>query len=309
MKVGIVGAGMVGSTAAYAIGLMRAASRVVLVDLDRAAAAAQAEDIAHAMPFASSTTVTAGDYAALAGADIVILAAGVSQKPGESRLALPARNAEVFRALLAPVPAVPPAPVLLVATNPVDIMTTLTRRLSGLPARRVIGSGTILDTARFRDMLSRHLGIAPRSLHAYVLGEHGDSEVLGWSGARAGTMSLEAFADHIGRPITEEVRHQIDSGVREAAYRIIQGKGATYYGIGGGLARIVQAIGQDERAVLSVSAETGALDLPHVAFSVPRLIGGGGVLADLVPSLDPGETAALEASARLLRQTADELGA
>ena len=307
MKVGIVGAGMVGSTAAYAIGLMRAAREVVLVDLSPERAAAEAEDIAHAMPFASATRIRSGGYPDLAGADVVILAAGVSQKPGESRLALLSRNAEVFGAILGEVLTVAPDPILLVATNPVDIMTTLAQRLSGLPPERVIGSGTILDTARFRDMLARHLGIAPRSVHAYVVGEHGDSEVLGWSGARAGTMPLAAFAEQIGRPITDAVRADIDQGVRRAAYRIIQGKGATYYGIGGGLARIVSAIGQDERAVLSVCAERPVGDLPRVAFSVPRLIGGAGILAELSPDLDARETEALADSARLLKETADAL--
>jgi L-lactate dehydrogenase len=308
MKVGIVGAGAVGATAAYAIGLMKAAQEVVLVDRNADLAEAQAADILHAMPFASATRIGAGGYEALAGAGVVILAAGVNQQPGESRLALLGRNAAVFEEVIRQVLAVTPDPILVVATNPVDIMTTVALRLSGLPASRVIGSGTILDTARFRSLLAAHLGVSSRSIHAYVLGEHGDSEVLGWSGARVGTMPLEAFAAQVRAPITRSVKEGVDDGVRRAAYRIISGKGATNYGIGGGLARIVSAIAQDERAVLSLSAESESLtDFPRVAFSVPRLVGADGLLAELSPSLDQDEAAALRDSADLLQQTADAL--
>lgn len=308
MKVGIVGAGLVGATAGYAIGLMKAAREVVLVDKNEALAEAQAADILHAMPFASSTRIRAGGYDALAGAEVIILSAGVNQQPGESRLDLLARNAAVFEAVIGQVMAIVPDPILVVATNPVDIMTTVALRLSGLPATRVIGSGTILDTARFRALLARHMGVSARSIHAYVLGEHGDSEVLGWSGARVGTMPIGAFAEAQGNPFTEAVRAEIDEGVRRAAYKIISGKGATGYGIGGGLARIVAAIAQDERAVLSLSAESETLsDYPRVAFSVPRLLGAEGLIAELAPSLDDGERAALHASAALLKETADAL--
>jgi L-lactate dehydrogenase len=308
MKVGIVGAGAVGATAAYAVGLMKAAQEVVLVDRNDALAEAQAADIQHAMPFASATRLGEGDYEALAGAGIVILAAGVNQQPGESRLALLGRNAAVFEDVIGQVLAVVPDPILVVATNPVDIMTTVALRLSRLPPTRVIGSGTILDTARYRSLLASHLGVSSRSIHAYVLGEHGDSEVLGWSGARVGTMPLEAFAAQVRAPITRSVKETIDDGVRRAAYRIISGKGATNYGIGGGLARIVSAIAHDERAVLSLSAESAELtDYPRVAFSVPRLLGASGLMAELSPSLDAQEAEALRRSAELLKETADAL--
>lgn len=308
MKLGIVGAGMVGSAAAYAVGLMGRAQQIVLVDLDEKRARAEAEDISHAMPFASTTLVTSGGYAALAGSDVIILAAGVAQKPGENRLSLLSRNADVFESVIASILAVVPDPILLIATNPVDIMTSVARRLSGLPPERVIGSGTILDTARFRSLLGRHLGIAPQSIHAYVLGEHGDSEVLAWSSARAGNVTLEGFAAQLSAPITSEVRAQIDLGVRQAAYTIIEGKGATWYGIGAGLARIVTAIGSDQRAILSVSAETlGVEGLPGIAYSLPRVIGARGVEADLVPDLSVEEHAALAESAALLAETAAAL--
>lgn len=308
MKVGIVGAGMVGSSAGYALALLGVVSDIVLVDKNEALAVAQAEDISHAVPFVSATTVVAGDYAALAGARVVIIAAGVSQKPGESRLELLERNAAVFRDVVGDVLRATPDAILLIASNPVDIMTQIATRLSGLPPRRVIGSGTILDTARFRSLVGRHLGIAPQSVHAYVLGEHGDSEVLAWSNARAGSVALQSFAEQVGKPITDEVRQSIDNGVRNAAYKIIAGKGSTYYGIGAGLARIVKAIAQDQRDVLSVSIVTPRVEgVEDVALSVPRIIGAQGVAADLFPDLDEAEAAALRRSAALLKERVESV--
>lgn len=308
MKVGIVGAGMVGSSAGYTLAMLGIVSDIVLVDRNAALALAQAEDISHAVPFVSATTVIAGDYAELAGAGVVILAAGVSQKPGETRLELLERNAAVFRDVVGEVLRVAPDAILLIASNPVDIMTQVATRLSGLPPQRVIGSGTILDSARFRSLIGRHLGISPQSVHAYVLGEHGDSEVLGWSNARAGSVSLKSFAEQIGSPLTEDVRQSIDEGVRNAAYKIINGKGATYYGIGAGLARIVKAIAQDQRDVLSVSIVTPHIvDVEDVALSVPRIVGAGGVIADLIPELDVSEYAALGRSAALLKERVESI--
>ncbi|MHC0054108.1 L-lactate dehydrogenase [Actibacterium sp. D379-3] len=306
MKVGIVGAGMVGSAAGYALALTGTVSHVVLVDLNRALALAQAQDIAHAVPFTASTVVEAGDYAALKGAGVVILSAGVGQKPGETRLQLLSRNAAVFREVTARVLEQAPDAILLVASNPVDIMAQITTRLTGLPAGRVIGSGTILDTARFRSLLGSHLGISPRSIHAYVLGEHGDSEVLAWSNARAGSVPLMSFAAQLGAPITANVRERIDDGVRNAAYTIINGKGATWYGIGAGLARIVRAIAQDQQAIMSVSIVTPeVLGVEDVALSLPRVVGAAGVTADLMPDLTDEEAAALTRSAQLLKDTAE----
>jgi L-lactate dehydrogenase len=307
-KVGIVGAGMVGSAAAYAIALMGTAGEIVLVDRNPARALAEAEDIAHAVPFASATRVLSGDYDRLAGADLVILAAGVSQQPGETRLALLSRNAAVFAEVLAEVRRLAPDALLLVATNPVDIMTGVATRLSGLPASRVIGSGTILDTARFRSLLGAHLGIAPQSVHAYVLGEHGDSEVLAWSCVRAGSVPIRSFAAQVGAAITHDVVARIDDAVRNAAYRIIEGKGATWYGIGAGLARMVRAIARDEQAVMSISIQTPeVLGVRDVALSIPRVLGRAGVTVDLMPDLDHAETEALIRSATLLRDTAATL--
>ncbi|PYG28585.1 L-lactate dehydrogenase [Pelagimonas varians] len=307
MKIGIIGAGMVGSAAAFSCVMRGAASRIVLVDLDKARARAEAEDIAHAVPFAHAVQIDAGEYDDLSGAKVVILACGVSQKPGETRLQLLERNATVFRSVVGDVMRVCPEAILLVASNPVDVMGQITQRLSGLPPERVIGSGTILDTARFRWLVGRHLGIAPSSVHGYVLGEHGDSEVLAWSSARVGSTSVAGFAAQIGSPITQDVRAKIDTGVRRAAYTIIEGKGATWYGIGAGLSRIVSAIASDEQAVLTVSTVSNVLGVPDVACSVPRVVGANGVSAELLPDLSDQETEALRASAELLKTTVEQV--
>lgn len=308
MKIGVIGAGMVGATAAYAMVMRGVGREIILVDRDRKLSEAQAQDITHATPFAYPLPVRAGGYEELDGAGIVVLAAGVGQKPGESRLDLLARNAQVFAEILPQVLAVAPDAVLLVASNPVDVMTQIAARLSGLPPGRVIGSGTVLDTARFRGLLGGHLGISPKSVHAYVLGEHGDSEVLCWSGAIAGNAPIDDFANAMGRPLTDAVRAEIDRGVRQAAYRIIDGKGATYYGIGGGIARIAQCIEADERAVLAVSMVTARVEtVADVALSLPRVIGAGGVITDLRPALDDGEHAALARSAAILKEAVDSV--
>jgi len=309
MKIGIVGSGFVGSTAAYAMVLQGVGSEFVLVDINRKLADAHAQDILHATPFAHPARVAAGDYEDLKGADIVVIAAGVAQKPGETRLQLLERNAQVFADVVPKVCQNAPNAILLIATNPVDVMTQVATRLSGLPPERVIGSGTILDTARFRALLGEYLGVSPQSVHAYVLGEHGDSEVLIWSEARVGGVSVFDFAKQINRPITEEVRKQIDDGVRFAAYRIIEGKGATYFGIGAGLARLARAILSDERAMLTVSILTEEVEgVAEVALSLPRIVGRQGVVTTLPVKLSEDERRALRKSAEILKQVATQLG-
>ncbi len=308
MRVGVVGAGMVGSSAAYAMALNSTGTEIVLVDLNMKLALAQAQDISHATPFASTVTVRAGDYTDLRGAAVVILSAGVSQKPGETRLQLLERNAEVFKDVIGNVLAATPDAILLVASNPVDVMTQISTRISGLPANRVIGSGTILDTARFRVLLGAHLGVSPGSMHAFVLGEHGDSEVLAWSSARAGNIPINAFAAQVRAPLTETVRTQIEDGVRNAAYTIIEGKGATYYGIGAGIGRIVKAIRDNEQVVLSVATTTDEVEgVRDVALSVPRVVGKEGVVADIFPELSQAEHEALQRSAEILKNAADSV--
>jgi len=307
MKVGIVGCGFVGSSGAYAMALKGTASEIILVDLNKKLAQAQAEDILHATPFSHPMRVMAGDYPQLANAGIVILACGVGQRPGETRLQLLERNVEVFKKVVPQVLQFAPEALLLVVSNPVDVITQVVTKLSGLNPARVIGSGTVLDTARFRALLGEHLGVAPVSVHAYVLGEHGDSEVLVWSSAKVGGVSIRDYARQIGVNV-EEGKSQIDDGVRHAAYRIIEGKGATYYGIGAGIAQIVQSMSDDERRVLTVSSLTTEVKgFEGVSLSLPRVVGAKGVLTELRPDLSSEELLALRKSADILREAAVSL--
>jgi len=309
MKVGIVGCGFVGSSAAYAITLGGVANETVLIDLNAKLAQAQAEDILHATSFVAPSRVIAGDYGDLEGSEIVILACGVAQLPGETRIHLLQRNAAVFEAVIPQVVRYAPEAVLLIASNPVDVITQVTSQIAGVSPQRVIGSGTILDTARFQTLLAESLSVSPESVHAYVLGEHGDSQVLLWSDAKVGLLSLADFMRQVGCQVSAETRRRIDDGVRRAAYRIIEGKGATYYGIGAGLARIVRAIRSDERVMLTVSNRTvGIADFPEVCFSLPRIIGSAGVLATLLPELSEEDHRALMASVEVIRDAAGEAG-
>ena len=257
MKVGIVGSGFVGATAAYAIVMQGVGREVVLVDKNEDRAKAEADDIRHAVPFAHPLEVRAGTYEDLAGSRVVVLCAGVGQKPGETRLQLLQRNAAVFREVVPAVLSHAPDAVLVVATNPVDVMTHLAARFAaecGVPTGRVLGSGTTLDTARFRSLLGAFCGVDAHHVHAYVIGEHGDSEVLTWSLATIAGMPLEAFARLRKIENPDSVRQDIDQKVRRAAYTIIGGKGATYYGIGSALSRIVNVILHDQRSILTVCA-------------------------------------------------------
>ena len=304
MKIGIIGCGMVGSSGAFAIALVGAATDLILVDLNADLAKAQAEDILHATPFSQPVRIAAGDYSALKGAGLVVLACGVAQKPGESRLKLLERNVNVFQNVVPRVLEHAPDSILLIVSNPVDIMTRVVTKISALPSERVIGSGTILDTARFRTLLAEHLGLAPHSVHAYVLGEHGDSEVLAWSSGKIGGVPVIEFAEQIGRRITDDVKARIDDGVRRAAYRIIEGKGATYYGIGAGIARIAKAIRDDEGAVLTLSNIEG---VNGVSLSLPRVLKAKGIETTIQPMLSNEEEEALKRSAAILKEAAAEL--
>ena len=312
MKVGIVGTGFVGATAAYALVMQGVGREVVLVDKNLARAEAEADDIRHAVPFAQPLEIRAGGYEALAECRVVVLCAGVGQRPGETRLQLLQRNAEVFREVVPTVLEKAREAVLVVATNPVDVMTHLAARfaaLCGVPAGRVLGSGTTLDTARFRSLLGSHCGIDPQHVHAHVIAEHGDSEVLTWSLASVGGMPLDSFATRRGIDLSEPVRQAIDRQVRRAAYTIISGKGATYYGIGSALARIVKVILHDQRSVMTVCLPTPEVaGVPDVTLSLPRLVGGNGVLETFPLPLNEEETHQLRKSAQVIRRALDELG-
>ena len=311
MKVGVVGSGNVGAGAANAMVLRGVAREIVMVDINTKRAQAEAEDILHAVPFSHSVIVRQGEYSDLDGCTVVVITAGVAQKPGETRLQLLGRNASIFKGMIPLIVSNAPDAVLVVATNPVDIMTHLTAHYAaayGVPRHRVIGSGTTLDTARFRSILGRYLDVDPEHVHAYVLGEHGDSEVLAWSMVTVGTVPLEDYARARGISLSDEMLEEIDDGVRRAAYRIIEGKGSTYYGIGAALSRIVQAILRDQRSLLTISAPLAELeDVRDITFAMPSLVGGQGLIATLPAPLSVEEQAKLVASARTLRRALDEL--
>jgi L-lactate dehydrogenase len=311
MKIAIVGSGMVGSASAYALVMRGVGREIVLVDVNPARALAEANDIFHAVPFAHPLTVRAGEYTDLVGARVVVIAGGVAQKPGETRLHLLQRNADVFRQIVPSILRVAPEAVLLIVTNPVDIMTHLAANLAadfGVPQTRVFGSGTTLDTARFRALLGRHFGVDAHHVHAYVIGEHGDSEVLVWSQASIAGLRLDEFADVQGKALTEGQRREIDEQVRRAAYHIIAGKGATYYGIGSAVAHIVDVLLHDQRAVLTIcSRVTNVLDCEGLTLSLPHVIGGEGVLATIPLVLDSRERQGLRGSANVLRDALTSL--
>jgi L-lactate dehydrogenase len=310
-KIGIVGAGMVGSASAFAMVMRGVGREIVLVDVNRARAEAEANDIFHAVPFAHPMTVRAGDYADLEDAYVVVIAGGVAQKPGETRLQLLQRNADVFRRIVPSVVQASPEALLIIVTNPVDIMTHVAARFAeryGVAASRVLGSGTTLDTARFRALLGRHFDIDPQYVHGYVIGEHGDSEVLVWSQATIAGLGLDTFATVHGTPLTSQDRQRIDDNVRRAAYHIIAGKGATYYGIGSAVARIVDVLVHDQRAILTICARvSGVPDCDGVTLALPHLIGGQGVLATIPLTLAETEREGLRRSAGILRDAVRSL--
>ena len=216
MKVGIIGAGSVGSATAFALIMRGVARKVVLIDANEQRAMAEAMDIAHATPFAYANKVKCGTYKDLEGAEVVIVTAGANQKPGETRIDLLGRNVKIFESIIPQVVAAAPNTTLLITANPADIMTEVALKLSGFPRERVIGSGTVLDTSRFRTLLGYHLGVSPKSIHANVLGEHGDSEVVVWSNGDAGTVQIEELAKMIGKPLTPEVKAEIDDCIDKA---------------------------------------------------------------------------------------------
>ncbi|MEM7797562.1 MAG: L-lactate dehydrogenase [Chloroflexota bacterium] len=311
MKIGIVGAGMVGSTAAYALVMSGIGREVVLVDLDVSRAEAEANDIFHAVPFAHALEVSGGHYADLAGSRIVIVSAGVGQKPGETRLQLLERNAAVFEAVIPSVLEHAPDTLLLIATNPVDVMTHVAASIAerfDVPSSRVIGSGTTLDTARYRALLSRHIGLDATHIHGYVVGEHGDSEVLLWSSTQVGNVPLEEYCKAEGILLDDAMKSEIDQNVRRAAYQIIEGKGATYYGIGSALARICANILGNRRSLMTIcTPEAEVVGVQNVTLALPRLIGGDGVYDTLPLNLNAAETVALRNSAEVIKEATDSL--
>jgi L-lactate dehydrogenase len=311
MRVGIVGAGMVGATAAYAM-IMRGVGRdIVLVDKDEDRNRAEAADLLHATPFAHTVRVRAGDYTDLKGSRVVLITAGAPQKPGETRLDLLQKNASVLREILPQVVENAPHAVLVVTTNPVDPMTHLAARYveaNGGKPGQVLGSGTTLDTARFRALLGNHLVVDPGHVHAYVLGEHGDTEVLPWSMIKVAGLELGQYCRYRGCRLDDEVRDDIEDDVRNAAYAIIGGKGSTYYGVGSALARIVDVILNDRDSILTVSHPTPHLvEDGETSVSLPRMLGSEGVVKTFPVQLNDGERKALEHSARTIAEAVAQM--
>jgi L-lactate dehydrogenase len=301
----VIGAGHVGATFAYALLLSGMAVDVLLIDKDAGRARGEALDLSHALPFRLPALVRAGTIDDMIGSDIVVIAAGPNQGPGETRLDLVSRNAVVVREVASAIGARCPNAIAVVATNPVDVMARLAQDCSGLPETRVIGSGTILDTARMRHLVGRHFGVDPRSVDAQMVGEHGDSAVPLWSLARAGGLPLENLAAAVRVPFDEAVRDEIVRQVRSSAYEIIAGKGATYFAIASGLVRIVEAIVADQRSLLNVSNRVAWIEggdaLGGVWLSMPRIIGRDGIIVSPTVDLSPVENDALDKSADVLR--------
>ena len=313
MKVGIIGAGAVGASTAFAMVMRGVAREIVLVDINRERAQAEADDILHAVPFAHPARIYAGGYDRLDGSKVVIITAGAAQKQGESRLELLERNANIFRQLVPNIFEYTSDSIILVATNPVDALTHLVAAIAddyGIHRSRVIGSGTTLDTARFRALLGSHLGVDPPHVHGYVLGEHGDSEVFPWSLVTVGGVPLGVFCDQWEICTDEEVRKDLEDRVRNAAYSIIAGKGNTSFGIGSALTRIVEVILRDQRALLTVCTPVQEVaGIKNITISLPHLIGGRGVMDTiLLPlSLNSDEEKKLKASAQVVKEAYDQI--
>lgn len=308
VRVAIVGTGHVGATYAYALLLNRLCSEIVLIDANRARAEGEAMDLNHAMPFAHPTRIWADDFSGCAGAAITVVAAGSNQREGETRLDMVVRNGEIWRQIVPQIIRDNPGGILLVATNPVDVLTYAALRISGLPAERVIGSGTILDTARFRYLLSQHLRVDSRSVHAFIIGEHGDSEVPVWSLANVAGMKLEDFCRAQGSQLTAEDKKKIYEQTRDAAYHIIQRKGATYYAVAAGLIQITAAILRDQNTIFSISTLIrGYYGIGDVCLSLPAVLNRTGVDRMLRLELSSEEGTALRRSAELLQATITKL--
>lgn len=301
--VGLVGTGHVGVAAAYALFIRGLASELILIDKDARRAEGEAMDLMHGQSLVGSMSVRAGGYADLKKAQLVIISAGVAQRPGESRLALLNRNAEVFREIMSELDRHAPDAILIVATNPVDILTYVAQKLSQRPPERIIGTGTLLDTARFRALLGQYYGVDPRSVHAYILGEHGDSEVAVWSQvAIGGQRILDRMV--LDRPFDRKRMQQLFEEARQAAYAIIERKGYTNTAIGVVIARLVEAILNDEKSVLPVSVRlNGEYGIRDVCLSIPCVIGLQGTEGRVLPELAPDELEGLHRSAEILQHS------
>ena len=307
-RIAVIGAGNVGATFAYALVTSGLAAEIVLIDANHARAEGEAMDINHAVPMHRNCRVWAGDYPDCAAADVIVVTAGSAQKPGETRLDLTQRNAEIFKQIIPKIARYNPEGTIVIASNPVDVLTYAAIQLSGMPAHHIIGSGTILDTARVRYLLSQHFGVDPRSVHAYIIGEHGDSEVPVWSLANIAGMRLTDFCAANQMGCDGEILNIIIEQTRQAAYEIIQRKGATFYAIASGLLRLVEAILRDQSTVLTVSSLIqNQYGISGVCLSLPTIVDRGGIEKVISLNLNAEELAGLQRSAEILHQTIRQL--
>ena len=309
MKIAIIGVGSVGSAVATAVKNTGLAHEIVLFDRDGIRARAAAEDLGHASAFSYDIKITAvSTYRPIKNSDVVIVAAGANQKPGETRMDLLHKNAEVISDIIPRVMAnVDNKNVkIIIVTNPLDVMVMLAQKLSKLPANRVIGTGTMLDSARLKIILSRQLGVSTRSISSYVLGEHGDSSVVNWSSVYVGGIALDDFCKQAKISLPQTTRNTIEHRVKNAAYEIIQGRGATWDGIGAAVADLLYAIVHDEKRILTTSIVDG-VGKNAVAMSLPRIIGVNGVSMNLRPKMNAAESNALRKSAKIIRKNFDLL--
>ena len=309
MKISIIGIGTVGSAIATAVKNTGLAHEIVLFDIDGVRARAAAEDLGHASAFSFDVKITAANnYRAIRGSEIVIISAGANQKIGETRMDLLHKNEKVIRDVIPRVMEnVDSKNVkLVIVTNPLDVMVMLAQKLSKLPAARVIGTGTMLDSARLRVILSRNLGVSPQSVNAYVLGEHGDSSVIAWNSATIGAIALDDFCAQTKTTISANTRATIEHSVKTAAYEIIRGRGATWDGIAGAVADLLRCIANDENRILTVSTVTGT-SKDSVALSLPRVVGNMGAIKTLIPDMDKTESSKLQHSVTIIRKKYDSI--
>lgn len=300
-KAAVIGCGFVGSTIAYALMQKGTFSELVLLDANHAKAEGEAMDISHGLPFAHAMDIREGDYEDIADASVVIITAGANQKPGETRLDLVQKNAAIMRSIIREVKRVKCEGILLIVSNPVDILTQVALEESGFPKERVIGSGTVLDTARLKYLVSEKLKVDSRNVHAFIVGEHGDSELAVWSCANIYGIGLEDFSKMRGYSEFEKEKDEIYHAVRDSAYEIIERKGATYYGIGMAAARIAESIVRDSHTVAPVSVSlNGEYGLSGLCLSIPTVIGRDGAEQILEINFSEEEN-------RKLRESADEL--
>ena len=302
-KAAVIGCGFVGSATAFSLMQSGLFTELVLLDASEDKAEGEALDIAHGVPFARPVRVYAGNYDDVADAAVVIITAGANQKEGETRLDLAHKNVEIFKNIVPELSRRDYRGIVLVVTNPVDVLTYATVKISGFPSSRVIGSGTVLDTARLKSELGRHLGVDSRSVHAFIVGEHGDGEIVAWSSANVSGIPINAFCEMRGYFRHDAAMREIADRVRNAAYEIIEKKRATYYGIAMSVRRICEAIVRDEKSILPLSSMmAGEFGIDGVALSMPAIVGAHGLETHVPLSLDDGETDALRASAALLKQ-------